>query len=94
MLMSLSAVAIFPVEPMFPCNLSLQLVLLVIKKRRRGIFGHSISVFLCLTAATTAAEAWEAEAAEEVAMEAEAEVVEAESRMEAAEGESLCFGCC
>ena len=86
---------------MFLCNISLQPVLLVIKKRGRGIFGHSISAFLCLTAATTAAEAaeaWEEVAmeaeAEEVTMEAEAEVVEAESPMEAAEGESLCFGCC
>jgi hypothetical protein len=84
---------------MFLCNISLQLVLLVIKKGGRGIFGHSILVFLCLTAATTAtdaaeAEAWEAEAEVVEAMEAEAEVVEAEAPMEAAEGESLCFGCC
>jgi hypothetical protein len=84
---------------MFLCNISLQLVLLVIKKRGRGIFGHSISVFLCLTATTTAAEA--AEAAE-VAMETEAEapmeaeaVAKAEAPMEAAEAaEGLCFGCC
>ena len=66
-------------------------------------------VLLCLSEAATAAtaateaKAWEPKAAEEVAMEAEAEevameaeVVEAEAGapMEAAEGESLCFGCC
>ena len=49
-------------------------------------------MLLCLSeaaTAATAAKAWEAKAPEEVAMEAEAE-----APMEAAEGESLCFGCC
>ncbi len=64
-----------------------------------GIFDHSISVFLCLTAATAATEAAKAEAP----IEAEAEVVEAEAPMEAevtevteatAAHESLCLvGC-
>ena len=84
--------------PTFLCNISLQLVLLVIKKGE-GYFWPFYFSFLCLTA-TTAAEAAEAAEATEVPIEAEAEaeVVEAESPMEAAEAEAVawerhCFRC-